>query len=175
MSTSNFPGRPTAAPDNAELYDHSLLMQSIQCAAAADAHAIATHCQDWFVHYLLLGTGIECALKSFGVLHGASEADLRRWGHNLTKALDFAEQHGLPQVSVTNRDALALLSSLHASKATTYPLVRGRVIPRPQIVRELLDQLIHRGFVAIWGPDQYAHDRDCTLGMSVAPGAYGAI
>jgi len=117
-----FPGRPTAAPDNPELVDCALLMRAIHRAAAADAYAIATRDQDWFVHYLLMGTGIGCALKGFGILCGARERqDLRRWGHDFVKALAYAEQHGLEmKLSDSDRGALKLLSKLHASKAATY-------------------------------------------------------
>src|SRR6267154_5728247 len=96
MATQHRPPRhPTPATDNAELYDHSLLMQAIQCAAAADAYTIATGGEDWFVHFLLIGTGTECALKAFGILKGATEKQLRTWGHNLVRALAFAEQNGM--------------------------------------------------------------------------------
>jgi hypothetical protein len=173
-TTAAFPGRMTAAPDNPQLFDHSLLMQAIQCAAAADAYSSATRGEDWFVHYLLIGTGVECALKGFGILHGASEKDLRRWSHNLVLALSYAERHGLQPLSASDRSSLETLSELHASKATTYPLVRGRMIPQPQLARELLDGLIGAVFVAIWGPEQYVHDRKHTLGMSVASGADSA-
>ena len=171
-----FPGRPTAAPDNQQLYDTALLNQAIQCAAAADAYAAVTHCEDWFVHYLLIGTGIECALKAFAVLRGTSEKTLRKWRHNLAPALEFAEAHDLPlKLTDTQRGAMALLNESHVSKVTTFPLVRGYAIPRPQIIRGVLDELIRAVFVSIWGPDRYEYDRKRTPGMSIAPGAFGPV
>jgi hypothetical protein len=147
-------------------------MQALQCAAAADAYAMATRGEDWFVHYLLIGTGTECALKAFGILRGATEKRLRGWGHNLLRALAYAEEHGLPlPLTDQNRGAIELLSRWHASKATTFPLVKGYVIPRPQIVRQVLNDLIRAVFVSIWGPDQYEYDRKRAIGMSIAPGA----
>lgn len=67
MSRS-FPDHPTATPDNPLLYDAVLLNQAIECAAAADAYSAVTRGEDWFVHYLLIGTGIECTLKAFAML-----------------------------------------------------------------------------------------------------------
>ena len=166
----SFPDQPTAAPDNPQLFDVALLSQAIQCAAAADAYTIASKGEDWFVQYLLFGTGVECALKAFGVLHGATEKQhLRVWGHNLVRALAYAEEHHIPlELTSEQRAAIGLLNTWHVSKATTFPLVKGYAIPRPQVIRGVLDQLIRAVFVSIWGPDRYAYDRPRTLGMSIA-------
>jgi hypothetical protein len=171
MSRS-FPDRPTATPDNPLLLDAALLNQAIQCAAAADAYSAVTHGEDWFVHYLLIGTGIECALKAFGILRGATEKTLRTWGHNLAPAREFAEAHDLPlKLTDTQRSAIKLLNENHVSKVTTFPLLRAYAIPRPQIIRGVLDELIRAVFVSIWGPDRYEYDRTRTAGMSIAPDA----
>lgn len=169
MGTSaRFPDKPTAAPDNPQLYDVSLLKQAIQCAAAADAYTAATRGEDWFVHYLLIGTGIELALKGFAILHKTPEKTLRAWGHNLVAALEFAEAHALPlKLTDTQRSAVTLLNESHVSKLTTFPQVRGYAIPHPKIIRAVLDDLIRAVFVSIWGQDRYDYDRKRTLGMSV--------
>jgi hypothetical protein len=165
-----FTDHPTATPDNPQLYDTALLNQAIQCAAAADAYAAVTRGEDWFVQYLLIGTGIECALKAFAVLRGTSEKTLRRWGHNLAAALEFADEHALPlKLTDVERGGIQLLNESHVSKVTTFPLVKGYAIPRPQIVRGVLDGLIRAVFVSIWGPDRYEHDRTRTPGMSITP------
>jgi hypothetical protein len=162
-----FRDHPTATPDNPQLYDTALLNQAIQCAVAADAYAAVTRGEDWFVHYLPIGTGTECALKAFAVLRGTSEKTLRKWGHNLAPALEFAEGHALPlKLTDLERGAIQLLNESHVSKLTTFPLVKGYAIPRPQIVRSVLDELIRAVFISIWGPDRYEYDCKHTPGMS---------
>jgi hypothetical protein len=170
LMSLSFPDRPTAAPDNPLLYDAALLNQAIQCAAAADAYSAVTRGEEWFVHYLLIGTGIECALKAFAILHQTPDKKLRAWGHNLARALEFAEAHDLPlALTDMQRSAIQLLNESHVSKVTTFPLVKGYAIPRPQIVRGVLDELIRAVFVSIWGQDRYEYDRNRTPGMTIAP------
>ena len=87
-------------------------------------------------------------------------------------AREFAEAHNLPlKLTDTQRSAIKLLSENHVSKVTTFPLVRAYAIPRPQIIRGVLDELIRSVFVSIWGPDRYEYDRTRTAGMSIAPDA----
>jgi hypothetical protein len=159
---------PTAAPDNPQLLDSSLIEQAIHCTAAADAYAVVSELRNWFPLYLLLGIAMECALKAYAINRGATETELKGLGHDLERALQHAESKSLPlELTDEDRGVIALLSQWHKTKATTYPLVRGYVIPKPALARRVVDRTIGAAYVAIWGPNQYRHDRDRTLGLSV--------
>jgi hypothetical protein len=121
------------APDNPKLFDGVLLQNAVAFAGAADTYAKADQSREWFVLYFLLAQSMELALKAFMVNQGATEAQLRRVGHDLTKALEQTEQAGLavtPPLSATERPSIGLLSKWHSEQLTRYPLMQGYKIPR---------------------------------------------
>jgi hypothetical protein len=107
---------------------------------------------------------------------GAREKQLLGLRHDVDSALHFAEAHGLkidPPLTTQDRQSLHRLSAWHVESALRYPEVRSYVIPRPVLVRELVDRLLRASYVAIWGEARYRHDRDTkkALGLSIDPAA----
>lgn len=168
-----------SAPDNPKLLDGVLLQNAVSFVAAADAYAAADKLRDWFPLYFMFGQSVELALKAFALNKGATERELTKIGHNLVKALSRAQLDGLdvPALfSADERAAIALLGKWHLAHVTRYPLLQGYAIPRPQIVREVLDKLIAAVYTEIWGRDVFEDDRasERGLGLSLDPSLYSA-
>jgi hypothetical protein len=165
-----------SASDNDKLLDSNLLENAVSFAAAADAYAARDEGRDWFPLYFLFGHSIEVALKAFILSKGASEVELRRIGHNLVKALTGAESAGLDVSALLTddeRSSITLLSKWHVQQVTRYPLLQGYLIPRPLILRRLLEKIITATYVEIWDRDIFEHDRsDGRIGLSFDASIY---
>jgi hypothetical protein len=167
-----------SATDNAKLLDSNLLENAVSFAAAADAYAALDKGRDWFPLYFLFGHSIELALKAFILSTGSSEGELRKIGHNLVKALTGAESAGLDVSSLLTdeeRSSLTLLSKWHVQQVTRYPLLQGYLIPRPLVLRRLLEKIITATYVEIWDRGIFEHDRsEGRIGLSFDPMVYSA-
>jgi hypothetical protein len=168
-----------SASDNPKLLDGVLLQNAVSFVAAADAYAAADKLRDWFPLYFMFGQSVELALKAFALNKGATERELMKIGHNLVKALDRAQLDGLDVstlFSADERAAIALLGKWHLEQVTRYPLLQGYAIPRPQIIREVLDKLITAVYTEIWGLEMFEEDRasERGLGLSLDTSLYSA-
>lgn len=160
-----------SAPDNPKLLDGVLLQNAVSFAAAADAYATADKLRDWFPLYFMFGQSVELALKAFALNKGATERELMKIGHNLVEALGRAQSDGLnlPALfSAEERSAIALLGKWHLEQVTRYRLLRGYAIPRPQIIREVLEKLITAVYTEVWGRDQFEEDRASERGLGLS-------
>jgi hypothetical protein len=70
--------------------------------------------------YFLLCHAIELALKAFLTLHGASEPDLKKIGHDLKKLLKHAEKFGL-KLTPDTQHAIERLARAHKEHWARYP------------------------------------------------------
>jgi hypothetical protein len=75
-----------------------------------------------------------------------------------------------------NLTSASELSKWHREQVTRYPLLQGYAIPRPLIVREILEKLIAAVYTEIWGRDVYEHDRasEHGHGLSLDSSLYSA-
>jgi hypothetical protein len=159
------------APDNDKLFDGVLLQNAVAFAAAADAYAKTDKLREWFVLYFLLAQSAELALKAFAINRGATERELRRSGHDLMRAIDHAERlgfGGVLQLGAQDRAAIELLGKWHLEQLTRYPLMQGYVIPRPAIIRQILERIIAAVYVEVWGREQLEHDRASERGLGLS-------
>ena len=78
--------------------------------------------------------------------------------------------------SAAEQSAIELVSRWHLEQVTRYPLLQGYAIPRPQIVREVLEKLITAVYTEILGRDVFEHDRasERGLGLSLDASLYSA-
>jgi hypothetical protein len=65
-------------------------------------------------YYLLLGFGMEMALKAVCLQAGASKAQLRHLGHHLDAALQHAIKAGIAPLRPTTHDLVKDMSQLHS-------------------------------------------------------------
>jgi hypothetical protein len=95
--------------------------------------------------YFLVGRSIELALKSFLLLEGCGEADLRRVSHNLAAGLELAESRGLSSVvtlSPESRQALQWINPYYQSKDLEYPTTGYKSYPELRYVEEVAATLL---------------------------------
>jgi hypothetical protein len=64
--------------------------------------------------YFLVSRAIEVGLKSFLILEGATDSDLRRIGHDLAKAVDEAVQAGIADVVILPPEGEAAVRTINA-------------------------------------------------------------
>ena len=94
--------------------------------------------------YFLAGRAIELGLKSFLLLSGQGETEIRRISHDLGKALDVAEQAGLRAiVSITpeTEQAVRWINEYYQRKDLEYPTTGYKSFPPIHYLIELADQL----------------------------------
>jgi hypothetical protein len=164
--SANFPGGTAA--DNDRLHGSHVLIQAIEFAAVADAHASHSERPSWFVLNFQLGRSAELALKAHALSVGATEKELRGLGHDLEAALAFVIERGFKfELAPAERENFAILNHWYRRKLLEYPLVQGYVAPNMRTVRVLVDRVLAAVFVAMWGEAQYRHDRERTQGMSI--------
>jgi hypothetical protein len=167
-----------SATDNPNLLDSSLLQNAVSFAAAADAYIAMDGGRDWFPLYFLIGQSAELALKAFIISKGASEAELKKIGHSLVRALERAGSAGMDVTALLTDDergAIKILSKLHGQQVTRYPLLQGYLIPRPIILRRLLEKLITSAYIEIWDRGIFEHDRSRgRIGLAFDPMVYSA-
>lgn len=108
--------------------------------------------------YFLAGRAIELALKSYMLLQGRTEKDLRSVSHDLAAALDTAVRLGLPSillVSGESEQAIRWINDYYASKDLEYPTTGYKSYPQIRYLLEfagsLLTQLTPR--LRSWRPE----------------------
>ena len=107
--------------------------------------------------YFLAGRSIELALKSYMLLQGQTEKDLRFVSHDLAAALDTSIRLGLPSllvVSAESDQAVRWINDYYASKDLEYPTTGYKSYPQIRYLIEfaglLLTQLTPR--LRSWRP-----------------------
>lgn len=81
------------------------------------------------VAYFLFCHAIELGLKSFLVGRGATDAQLRRLGHDLEAALRCCEAHTTIQLSDEDRGTIAVLNSYYKEKEFEYLVTGSKRFP----------------------------------------------
>ena len=96
--------------------------------------------------YFLVCQAIELVLKGFLRGSGKSEDSLvKEYGHNLMKALDAAEKHGLTtllKIETEERSALKLVNAHYESKALQFTIEGVYDLPRFEVLLEIAEKLI---------------------------------
>lgn len=108
--------------------------------------------------YFLVGRAIELALKSYLLLEGRTEKDLRRISHDLHAALDEALRAGLGEFappSVEADQAIRWISSYYASKDLEYPTTGAKSYPEISYLVDFATDLLARlaPRLRAWRPD----------------------
>ena len=95
--------------------------------------------------YFLVGRSIELALKSFLLLEGRVEADLRRVSHDLVAALELAQRHGLAslvKIAPESEEALRWINEYYQSKDLEYPTTGYKSYPQLRYLEEFASTLL---------------------------------
>jgi hypothetical protein len=95
--------------------------------------------------YFLLGRALELALKSFLLLHGWMEADLRKVGHDLEAALREALGAGVAdmvEISEEESEAIAALNIYYASKDLEYVKTGAKSYPDHQVLTRVCRRIV---------------------------------
>jgi hypothetical protein len=103
--------------------------------------------------YFLLCHSMELALKAFLMLHGASEADLRKFDirHDLEKLLESAETCGL-QLTPETHEAIKRLARAHKQHWARYPNEDIRLVFVIEQFENNAAELFEQVRVAIYPP-----------------------
>jgi HEPN domain len=112
--------------------------------------------------YFLLCHSIELALKAFLALHGKSDDDLIKIGHDLKKLLKHAKKFGL-QLEPDTQDAIKLLARAHYEHWARYPKEEVTQVVAIQQFENNVDELLHQVRVAIFPLDSPAAARGSTF------------
>ena len=102
-------------------------------AAAARRESEIAHQGLSMPAYFLAARAIELGLKSFLLLRGSTEQDLRRISHDLGKALDAARQEGLDSitpVSTEAEQAVRWINEYYYRKDLEYPTAGYKSYPQ---------------------------------------------
>jgi hypothetical protein len=165
-------------PDNPRLADAWLIEQAVRFASAADAYTTRGVVAAPPVVSFLLGRAIELALKAYLVRQGATERELMKLGHSLSRLLDRAATHGFGTASgltgVQVR-AVRLLSRDYSDKYFEYPELRAYAGYSESIIRRATHEVIREVIVAMWGEAEYARmhgdEYAAVNGLTIAPDA----
>jgi HEPN domain-containing protein len=104
--------------------------------------------------YFLAARAIELALKSYMLLQGQTEKDLRSVSHNLAAALDTAVSLGLPwllTVPAESEQAIRWINDYYASKDLEYPTTGYKSYPEIRYLLEFAESLLAR--LRSWRPE----------------------
>ena len=94
--------------------------------------------------YALAGQAIELHLKAFLRTRGFNTSDLKKLGHDLTRALRKAEENGLAnhcKIDCRDREYLAIFSSVYKGKDFNYRSQGTWELPFPSWVLEFTSRL----------------------------------
>jgi hypothetical protein len=95
--------------------------------------------------YFLVGRSIELAFKSYLLLEGRGETDLKRLSHDLSAALDEAVALGLSAVAPVSAEADAAvrwISPYYDSKDLEYPTQGYKSYPEIRYLVDFANQLL---------------------------------
>jgi hypothetical protein len=107
----------------------------------------------------LLGMSIELSLKAFLCSKGATERELRKYGHDLGLLLKRAEALGLTKTG-SRHFRLNVLGANYEERLFAYPKPAVLTIILPAGLREITHEIISEVFVSIKGEELYDKLRD---------------
>src|SRR5262245_43895341 len=100
-----------------------------------------------FPGYFLVSRALELAFKSFLLLKGQSEAQLRRVGHDLERSLSDARTHGLDEViklAPEHEAAVRMVNVYYLAKDLEYPTTGYKSYPEARYLLDCATQLLDR-------------------------------